>query len=102
MTRCAGANSLYAESAPDRGDYAPFEASYGQVVQFWGAQCMHHTVPNTTTRTRVSFDFRVVPRSCFQEVAERAEDGQVHTGQHYNPYRPGEFYGEMDASGIVV
>ena len=65
-----------------------------QVVRFWGAQCMHHTRPNETERTRVSVDFRVVPRSCFDE------GGCV--GGRADPYRPGEFYGWMDANGQML
>ena len=56
LTRVGGSNSLYSESAPGRADYAPFESEYGQLTRFWGAQCMHYTLPNETERTRVSFD----------------------------------------------
>ena len=120
LTRVGGSNSLYSESAPGRADYAPFESEYGQVTRFWGAQCMHYTLPNETDRTRVSFDvsairtrkpppfplsdwltpiaalcqFRVVPRSCYVE-------GECAGGRG-DPYRPGEFYGEMDALGNVT
>ena len=80
---------MYAESAPGRADFAPFALDYGQIQRFWGAECAHHTVANGSGRTRVSFDFRVMPRSCFDEaVAER-------------PFRPGESYGEMDRDGQV-
>ena len=94
LTRVGGTNSLYAESAPDLADFTPFESDYGRMVRFWGAQCVHYTKPNETDRTRVSFDFRVVPRSCY--VAAECEGGRA------DPYRPGEFYGEMDALGNVV
>ena len=32
-------------------------------MRFWGNQCEHYTVANTSGSTRVSFDFRVIPRS---------------------------------------
>ncbi len=67
LTRVSGSNSLYAESAPGAGDFAPFEARYGEVVRFWGASCEHYTTANESGRTRVSLDFRVVPRSCYYE-----------------------------------
>ena len=67
LTRVCGSNSLYAESAPGVGDFEPFEAQYGEVVRFWGASCMHYTTANDSSSTRVSIDFRVVPRSCHQE-----------------------------------
>ena len=94
LTRVGGSNSLYTESSPGRADFAPFDAEYGEMLRFWGAECMHYTVPNETARTRVSFDFRVVPRSCY--VEEDCAGGRA------DPYRPGEFYGEMDARGNVA
>ena len=94
LTRAGGSNSLYTESAPGQADFAPFDAEYGELIRFWGAQCLHYTLPNETTRTRVSFDFRVVPRSCY--VEEECAGGRA------DPYRPGEFYGEMDALGNIL
>jgi hypothetical protein len=58
-----GANTLHTESAPGLKDFHPLEASYGQAFRFWGNQCQHYTVANCTDWTRVSFDFRVIPRS---------------------------------------
>lgn len=63
VTRTIGSNSLFAESAPGRGDFEPFELQYGEVQRFWGSQCQHYTLANETETTRVSIDFRVVPRS---------------------------------------
>ena len=63
VTRVWGTNTLHTESAPGLGDFHPLEARYGEAVRFWGNQCLHYTVPNDTDCTRVSFDFRVIPRS---------------------------------------
>mmetsp|Transcript_138110 Transcript_138110/g.440485 ORF Transcript_138110/g.440485 Transcript_138110/m.440485 type:complete len:433 (+) Transcript_138110:59-1357(+) len=52
--------SMWAESAPGKGDFHPFEVDYGQVMRFYGNQCMHYTLDNETDTTRVSLDFRVV------------------------------------------
>ena len=56
LTRVGGSNSLFSESAPGRADFAPFVSEYGQLTRFWGAHCLHYTLPNETDRTRVSFD----------------------------------------------
>ena len=40
---------------------------YGEALRFNGLNCMHHTVPNTSDRCRVSFDFRVIPRSFWRD-----------------------------------
>jgi hypothetical protein len=63
FTRVFDSNTLWAESAPGRGDFAPFELSVGQAVRFNGNQCRHFTKPNGTGKTRVSIDFRVIPRA---------------------------------------
>ena len=38
------------------------------VLLQWGNACYHHTLPNDTDTTRVSVDFRVIPRSYYQTV----------------------------------
>ena len=58
---------LCAAAAPGRGDFAAFNLRYGEIGRFWGNQCLHYTVPNETGSCRVSFDFRIIPRSCFVE-----------------------------------
>ena len=63
LTLAWGSNTLWRETAPGREDFRPFELEPGQMAQFHSSACVHYTVPNETGRTRVSFDFRVVPRS---------------------------------------
>merc|ERR1712014_437767 len=62
LTQVWGNNTLQLESAPDQGDFHPLELGYGEFVRFNGAYCRHHTLPNATDSTRVSLDFRVIPR----------------------------------------
>lgn len=71
LTDVWGSNTLWSESSPGAGDYAPFEAGAGQAVRFYGNRCRHYTLPNDTGGTRVSFDFRVIPRPLFVPPAER-------------------------------
>jgi putative NADH-flavin reductase len=61
--RTHGANSLWVESEPNVGDYAPFELRYGQMMQWRGNALRHYSHRNTCDETRVSFDFRVIPGS---------------------------------------
>lgn len=60
LTPVWGANTLHIESEPGKGDFTPAQLDYGQVLRFYGNLCQHHTVANTTERTRVSFDLRVL------------------------------------------
>lgn len=43
LTKVWGSNTLWAESAPGLGDYAPFELSPGQLIRFYGNRCRHFT-----------------------------------------------------------
>jgi hypothetical protein len=61
LTRSFGNNTLWSESAPGRQDFHPFELEVGEMMQFWGNQCTHYTVPNDTDHTRITVDFRVIP-----------------------------------------
>lgn len=68
LTSTFGANTLWTESAPCRGDFRPLELEYGQLHAFYGNKCRHYTLPNTTDITRVSIDFRVLPRRVYKPV----------------------------------
>lgn len=57
-----GNNSIWIESKEDKGDYSPIEARYGDCVVFPGATHKHGNKLNDTGYTRVSFDFRVLPK----------------------------------------
>jgi hypothetical protein len=89
LTSVFESNSLTAESAPGRGNFTPFDVrgGFGSVVVFWGNQCKHYTVPNTTGVSRVSLDFRVCPMSLFDRTST---------------YVLGGFYAHMDAAGRVT
>lgn len=62
-----GNNCLRIESAPNANDFAKVPLTANQYLRFDGYSCAHHTVPNDTGYTRISFDFRVVPQSLYVE-----------------------------------
>jgi len=62
-------NSIYIESEEGKRDYAPWSVRYGQVLVFDGANLSHGNRINQTGCTRVSFDFRVIPRSRYTDGA---------------------------------
>ncbi|CAJ1379831.1 unnamed protein product [Effrenium voratum] len=63
VTQVWGSNSLQTESAPGREDFHPLQLGPGELVVFNGSRCLHYTLPNETDSVRVSFDFRVIPKS---------------------------------------
>ena len=60
ITSAFSTNTFWHESAPDKEDYQPMEADYGQVIAWDGANCRHGNKSNDTGKTRISFDFRIL------------------------------------------
>lgn len=95
LTSVGQSNSLFAESFPGRGDFEAFSGDAGDVFRFWGNQCAHYAEPNSTGSTRVSFDFRVIPRQFWDaavaagssvEAASRRKiwhEGELAIGHYY-------------------
>ncbi|CAE8624945.1 unnamed protein product [Polarella glacialis] len=67
LTKVWGSNTLHVESRPGQADFRPLELSYGEFLRFHGGQCEHFTMANDTGATRVSLDFRVIPRSVWRD-----------------------------------
>jgi len=60
-------NTIWAETAEDNGDFEPIDAEYGNFVIWDGNNLKHGSKQNETGRTRISFDFRVIPISEYNE-----------------------------------
>jgi hypothetical protein len=65
VTSAFSTNTFWHESEPDKEDYQPMEAEYGEVIGWDGANCRHGNKPNDTGKTRVSFDFRVLSHEVY-------------------------------------
>lgn len=75
LTRAQGTSSLFVESTPGRGDFAPLDVHPGECFRFHGGQCEHYTVVNETGVSRVSLDFRVIPLALWRnEFGDRIGD----------------------------
>eukprot|EP00667_Euglena_gracilis_P018428 EG_transcript_19563 len=92
VTAVAGNRSLYSESEPGRQDFHSFDVGPGQVVQFWGNQCEHYTLPNDTDTTRVSFDFRVTPWTMYEEYSPELQ----RRCKECRAFRIGSYWEVMD------
>lgn len=66
LTDCRETASIWIESAVGTADYRPANLHYGEVFVFDGRNLRHGNLPNETGKTRVSFDFRVIPLSQFR------------------------------------
>lgn len=56
-------NAVWAESKVGLGDYHPMEGDYGNLIHFNGNVLKHGNKVNETGKTRISFDFRILPIS---------------------------------------
>jgi hypothetical protein len=94
LTPCSGNNSLWVESIPGLGDYMPVVAQVGEFVQFNAVQLKHGNMPNDTSFTRVSMDFRVVPASQYR-------DNWKVSVANATPLRLGGYFMLMDKDGGI-
>jgi len=54
-------NTIWVETEEDKGDYFPMECKYGEIIKWNGSNLTHGNKINTTGKTRISVDFRVIP-----------------------------------------
>lgn len=63
QTAAFDTNTLWIESEEGKGDYLPVELEIGEYACFNGVGLRHGAMKNASGRTRVSFDFRILPVS---------------------------------------
>lgn len=80
LTKAYDTNTVWIESEPDLLDFHPVNMEYGEFLMFHGNQCTHGNKVNETGKTRVSFDFRVIPGS---EYDDHYNSKTITTGQKY-------------------
>ena len=85
LTPMAGSNSVWIESEPGARDMMPVTLSVGQYIRFHGAALLHGSHPNQTGRTRVSFDFRILPKAAYRDTGKRTVNKGValKLGEYY-------------------
>lgn len=90
LTNCYSTNTLWVESEPMKGDYAPVVMSYGDLIMWNGNKLRHGNKINTTKESRVSFDFRILPLSKYNP-----EKHKVCTGTRKLKFEIGSYYKEL-------
>jgi|TARA_X000001382_G_scaffold130876_2_gene127542 hypothetical protein len=86
LTESYGTNTLWAETEEDKGDYTPFESDYGECTEWRGSFLTHGNKINKTSITRVSFDFRVIPKSRYKPSEHTSINMKI-------PFKIGGYYG---------
>jgi len=67
LTQMKDTTSTWIESVPGLRDFKPMEMDVGDFFIFNGNKCLHGNKPNISNKTRISFDFRVVPRERYND-----------------------------------
>lgn len=91
MTKCSGNNSLWIESEPNKGDYAPVHMNPGDIFQFSGGTCHHGNKINDTPHSRISFDFRIMPLTKYDPNFSKS------SATRSTRFVIGEYYSELNS-----
>ena len=81
-------NCTWVESVPGLKDFHPMEMKYGEYAIFNGNRCLHGNKVNTTGKTRMSFDFRVMPFSRYLPQ----ENAKNFSATRNSPFIIGGYY----------
>ena len=73
QTRAFATNTVWIESEEGKEDFRPMELKPGQFARFDGPNLMHGAKLNTTGKTRISFDFRIVKSSDLSSSENRTQ-----------------------------
>jgi hypothetical protein len=67
LTDMYDTNTIYVETMPRLEEYEPILLNAGECICFNGNKCSHHNKINKTGKTRVSWDFRVLPLNYYDQ-----------------------------------
>ena len=86
LTKAYGTNTIWAETEEDLGDFQEIRANYGECVEWSATKLTHGNKQNLTSLTRVSFDFRIIPKSRYVESEHLTINTKI-------PFGIGGYYG---------
>lgn len=91
LTDSINTNAVWAESEEGKGDYNPLNSEYGEYILWDGANCRHGNKENIEGFTRISFDFRFMKYSDYDETERKDK----LTGYAKVPMVIGKYYEVM-------
>ena len=89
LTEATDSSTIWIETSQGATSYIPVLVPVGRCLVFDGANLSHGNVLNDSSRTRVSFDFRVVRKSQYRD----RED--VRSIRHGLAFKVGEYFQSM-------
>lgn len=93
LTNSDDTASVWVESEEGKKDFSPIKLRVGWLAQFNGNKLTHGNKTNSTLKTRVSMDFRVLPMSKYHE--DQAKESITRKtkfieGQYYKRFKKGQ------------
>ena len=85
FTKAYGTNTIWTETQEDLGDFQEIRADYGECVEWSATNLTHGNKVNRTSKTRVSIDFRVIPKSRYLGSDYLTINASI-------PFKVGEYY----------
>ena len=85
FTKAYGTNTIWTETQEDLGDFQEISADYGECVEWNASNLTHGNKVNRTSKTRVSIDFRVIPKSRYLGSDYLTINASI-------PFKVGEYY----------
>ena len=88
-------NSVWRESLPGKGDFKPFNLRAGELIYWNGNTCIHGNKVNNSSKTRISFDFRIFPHKEYDKYISKPFDKKNSTATMGTKFLIGEYYREI-------
>jgi ectoine hydroxylase-related dioxygenase (phytanoyl-CoA dioxygenase family) len=88
LTDMIGTRATWVEVVPGFKNYVPMEMTYGEYYVFNGNKCTHGNKENISGKTRVSFDFRILPKDKYNPTAKKSVTAK-------KKFLLGEYYKEV-------
>ena len=88
FTNAYETNTIWVETEEDNGDFKPMNTKYGECVQWDGSNLTHGNKKNTTSETRISVDFRVIPISTYKPSTNNSINTKMR-------FKIGEYYEQI-------
>lgn len=76
LTEMQNTTAIWSESIPGLGDVHPMNMQKGHFLAFNGNMCSHGNKINTTKKTRISFDFRVISEEFYKSDFNKKSTGK--------------------------
>ena len=89
LTNMTNTSTIWIESLPNMADWKPINLTSDEFIVWNGNRCRHFNKVNKTGETRISMDFRILPKICYDPTYNEL------TATTKQRFIIGEYYSEM-------